>query len=226
MKRRLTLLALLVGAVVLGVALLPVVLRRIDFFQVRQVELVGVRYLMPERVLVGLMLPADLNLFDPLGEVERRAEAVPGVRRATVSRRLPATLRVTVVEALPVAFARGSRGLVPLDGVAHPLPYDAAATGFDLPIVERPDSVLTRILTLVRRADATLFEQVDAARRGRDQSVILEMGTRRVLLGSGAVEDDIRAVQAVRLHLAQQEIPFRELDARFEGWVVVRRGRA
>jgi cell division septal protein FtsQ len=226
MKRRVALLAVVLGTVVLAYVLLPLGLRQIDFFRVRQVELVGVRYLAPERVLAGLGLPSDLNLFDPLGDLEQRAESVPGIVRATAARRLPATLRITVVEELPVAFARGGGGLIPLDGAGHPLPYDAAATGFDLPIVERPDSVLTRILTLVRRADATLFEQVDAARRGRDESVILEVGTRRVLLGSGAVEDDIRAVRAVRLHLTQQEIPFRELDARFEGWVVVRRGRA
>ncbi len=226
MRRRLTLLALGIGTVALAYVLLPLGLRRIDFFRVRQVELVGVRYLEPERVLAGLMLPTDLNLFDPLRAVEQHAEAVPGILEATATRRLPATLRVTVVEALPVAFARGSSGLVPLDRLGRSLPYDAAATGFDLPIVERPDSVLTRILTLVRVADATLFEQVDAARRGRDESVILELGTRRVLLAAGAVEEHIRAVQAVRLHLTQQEIPFWELDARFEGWVVVRRGRA
>lgn len=226
MKRRVTLVGVVLGTVALGYVLLPLVLRRVAFFQVRQVELVGVRYLAPERVLASLMLPPDVNLFDPLGDVEQRAESVPGIVRATATRRLPATLRVTVLEAMPVAFARGGAGLVPLDGAGRPLPYDAAATGFDLPIVERPDSVLTGMLMLIRRADATLFEQVDAARRGRDESVILEVGTRRVLLRSGAVENDIRAVQTVRLHLTQHEIPFRELDARFEGWVVVRRGRA
>lgn len=192
----------------------------------RQVELVGLRYLAPEQVLATLRLAPDRHLFDPVGEIERRAEAIPGVERVSVTRRLPGTLRLTFVERVPVAFAPGPAGLVPLDADARPMPYDPALTGFDLPVLDRPDSVLVQALAQVRVADSVLFQRVDAARRGRGGMVVLELGTRQILLQPMPTIDEIRAVETVRRHLVRSGRAFDVLDARFDGWVVVRRGRA
>ncbi len=212
-------------AVVAAVVIAPWVLRGVDFFRVRQVELVGLRYLAPEQVLEALALARDRNLFDDNGEVARRASTLPGVVAVRIERRLPGVLRVVLVERTPVAFAPGPAGLVPLDGNAHPLPYDPTVTGFDLPVVERPDTVLTRTLSLVRTADSSLFRRVDAVSHGAGESVILELGQRRVLLQATSTVEEIRAVEAVRRHLERTGRPFVTLDARFAGWVVVRRGR-
>jgi hypothetical protein len=221
---------LLGAAAVLAVAVLgwlvPLGLRHIGFFRVRQVEFVGLQYLSPEAVLARIDLGANRNVFDRLAPVERRLTAVPGIVEAEISRRLPGTLRITVREEMPVAFAPGQQGLVPLDAEAHPLPYDPVQRAFDLPIVERPDADVTRILGLVRRVDPGLYGEIDGARRGRGESVILELGTRRVLLSAAADEEDIRDVETVRLHLSRNDESFREIDARFAGWVVVRRERA
>jgi cell division protein FtsQ len=198
-------------------------LRHVPFFRVRQVELRGVRYLSPERVLAALGIGRDQNLFDDTGPVVRAAEALSGVVSASVERRLPGTLRVTLVERAPVALASGPRGMVPLDCDAHPLPYDPAATGMDLPLVERADTVLVQALCTVRAADTALFQSVDEVRHVGTQSVALEMGAQRVMLRSVPTSDDIRAVGAVRRHLAQTGRAYAELDARFAGWVVVRR---
>jgi cell division septal protein FtsQ len=226
-RRRLALLAA-AGAVMVTalVWLVPLGLRQIGFFRVRQVELVGLRYLSPDTVLARIDLGRDRNVFDPLGPVEQRLSEVPGILEAAISRRLPGTLRIAVREEAPVAFARGREGLVPLDAEAHPLPYDPAQRPFDLPIVERPDRDVARILDLVRRVDPAMFGEIDGARRGRGESVILELGTRRVLVSAAADEEDIRDVETVRLQLSRNEQPFREIDARFAGWVVVRRERA
>lgn len=222
--------ALLVGggaiaAILALVWLGPLGLRRVSFFRVRQVEIVGLRYLAPAEVLRRIDLEPDRNVFDPLGSLERRVAAVPGIVAFDISRRLPGSLRITVHEEAPIAFARGKDGLVPIDADAHPLPYDPAETGFDLPIVERPEVGLTRMLGLVRRVDPDLYEEIDGARRGRGESVILELGEKRLLLRAAAGEADIRDVETVRLHLDRNGVPYRELDARFKGWVVVRRER-
>jgi hypothetical protein len=115
---------------------------------------------------------------------------------------------------------------VSLDSAARPLPYDAALTGFDLPLVERPDSVLTRVLALVRAVDSTLFREVDGAHRGARGSVVLEMGRQTVWLPRGADAAALRAVEAVRQHLAESGRAYTALDARFAGWILVRRGKA
>jgi cell division protein FtsQ len=225
-RRRITLAVVALCAIGVAVVSAPLALRQVRFFGVRQVELVGLRYLAPEQVLATLRLAPDRHLFDPLGEVERRAEAIPGVERVSVTRRLPGTLRLTFVERVPVAFAPGPAGLVPLDADARPMPYDPALTGFDLPVLDRPDSVLVQALAQVRVADSVLFQRVDAARRGRGGMVVLELGMRQILLQPMPTIDEIRAVETVRRHLVRSGRAFDALDARFAGGVVVRRGRA
>jgi cell division protein FtsQ len=214
--------ALLLGAVVLS----PLALRQVDFFRVRRVELVGSRYLAPEQLVAGLGLAPDQNLFDNTGDVARRVEQVGGVVSARVERRLPGTLRITVVERVPIAFAPGATGLVPLDSAGRALPYDPAATGLALPLVPRVDTLVLAALAQVRAADSALYLDVDAARRADGGAVILELGPRRVMLRSRPTVNDVQAVAAVRRHLAASGRPYTELDARFEGWVVARRSRS
>ncbi|UCF41065.1 MAG: FtsQ-type POTRA domain-containing protein [Gemmatimonadota bacterium] len=225
MKRRLVLFGLLVLVVIATAGFAPRALRHVEFFRMRQVELIGLRYLAPDQVLATLNLGPVQHLFDPTDDIERRAEAIPGVVDVEVQRRLPGTLRFVFAEEVPVAFAPGAAGLVPLDGACRPLPYDPALTGFDLPLVQRVDTLVVRALALVRAADSSLFHEVDAARRGAGGAVVLELGGRSVLLPAVPTRSDIYAVGAVRDQLMRSGRPYQALDARFAGWVVVRRGR-
>lgn len=220
---------LFAGAAVLllgGVVLSPLALRQLTFFGVRRVELVGTRYLAPEQLVARLGLAPDQNLFDDTGEIARRVERVGGVVSARVERRLPGTLRITVVERVPVAFAPAPDGLVPLDASGRALPYDPAATGLALPLVPRADSLVLGALAQVRAADSALYQDVDAAQRGEAGAVLLEVGQRRVMLRGRSTIEEVQAVAAVRRHLAASGRPYAELDARFEGWVVARRSRS
>ncbi len=215
------------GALLLsGILLAPLALREMSFFRVRRVELVGTRYLSPEQLVARLALAPDQNLFDDTGDIARRAEQVPGVVSARVERRLPGTLRIIVVERPPVAFAPAPGGLVPLDAAGQPLPYDPAATGLELPLVPRPDSLVLGALARVRAADSTLYQEIEAAQRGPAGAVMLDLGPRRVILRGIPTVEDVQAVAAVRRHLAASGRPYAELDARFEGWVVARRSRS
>lgn len=225
MTRRARLAALAVGGLALGVAS-PFALRALPFFRVRRVEVVGARYLAPERIVEALGLAPDQNLFDPLGAAESRAEGVPGVVRADLSRRVPGTLRVTVVEREPVGLASGRDGMVPLDCEGRALPYDATRAGLALPIVERADSVLVRALCVVRAGDAGLYDAVGAVRSGGGGSVILDLGTQRVRLRGGPATSDVVAVTMVRRYLAEQGRAFAELDARYQGLVFARGRRS
>jgi cell division protein FtsQ len=226
MKRTVLVAVAVVGAVLALVLLGPLALRGMGVFRVRRVEVVGSRYLAPEQLVARLGLKPDQNLFDDARAIERRAGQVPGVVSARVERRLPGTLRLVIVERAPVAFAPGPDGLVALDATGQSLPYDPAATGLDLPVVPRPDSVVLGTLARVRAADSTLYQEVQTAERGPDGAVIVSLGQRRVLLDGLPSLDVVRAVAAVRRHLAARGRRYAELDARFRGWVVVRRSRS
>jgi len=206
--------------------LLPLALRQVPFFRVRQVEVVGARFLAPESVLVALELRPRRHLFDDNDEVAKRAAALPGVVEARVERRLPGTLRVALVQREPVAFAPGANGLIALDAEGAPLPYDPAATGLGLPLVPRPDSLVVQALWVVRATDSSLFGQVQAAHRAVGGAVVLDLAGQQIVLAGVPTAREIRAVGAVRRHLAETGRRAAQLDARFAGRIIARRSRA
>ncbi len=225
MRRRLVL-ALAGAAVALGgLALTPRVLRPMAFFRVRQIELLGVRYVSPDDVLESLQLRPDQSVFDDLDVLEERASRVGGVVQARVKRVLPGTLRVEVSERIPIAFAPGPEGFVTLDALARPLPFDPTTSAVDLPIVARPDTLLVGALGAVRFASRDLYDEVDWVEtvRGGGDGVRLVLGDRRILMPAVPAVSDVDAVLAVRELLARSGSEYEELDARYRGWVVVRR---
>ncbi len=221
MIRRGILMLTTVPAAALGLYGTPMLLSRVAFFRLRQVELIGVQYLAPNQIIDGARLGDDRNIFEPLGEIKDAVSGIPGVQAVRVERRLPATLRIYVTEREPVAFASGPAGLVPLDWRAQPLPYDPARGSIDLPIIDRADSIVTRVLNLVRTADPEFFSLIDTARRQK-HGVALDWGERRVILADTVSLEAVRSAAAVRRHLADTDRAYAEIDARFQGLVIVR----
>ena len=202
----------------------PVVLRRVAFFRVRQVELVGIRYLDADQVLAALRLAPRASVFDDTEVLADRLRGLPGVADATVSRRPPGSLKVIVREIEPVALVMNGRGaLQAVDADARALPFDLAS--LDLPVVQAADSGVVGVLARVQAFDPALFQTIDAARRTTAPrgAVLLELGSHRVLLSSDAGPEVIAAVVLVARDLAAKRRSYAELDARFDGQIVVRR---
>ena len=218
----------LLGGLGLGLVLwfgLPRLLRGLDFFRVRRVEIAGLQYLDPAKVIAALKLSPKASVFDDPAPLRRRVYAMPGVNAAEVGRRLPGTLEVELVEAPPVALASRGDGLALLDARGRVLPFDPLRSAPDLPVAANGDAVVTGVLARVRDSDPDLFARIGAAwRAGPD--VVLEVGGRRLWFGAQVSAEDIRAVMAVEQALARSGRPYQELDGRFAGQVIVRRTRA
>lgn len=204
----------------------PLALRRLAFFRVRQVELVGIRYLDADRVLAALQMSPRASMFDDTEVLARRLRGLAGVADASIIRRPPASLKVIVREVEPVALVLVGRGaLAPVAADGRPLPFDVE--GLDLPVVPVADSGVVSVLARVQALDPALFQAIDAARRtetlrGRSD-VLLELGAHRVLLTRDAGPEVIQAVMLVARDLAAKARPYAELDGRYAGQVVVRR---
>jgi len=212
------------AAVVAGAALWlggPFLLRRMEFFRVRQIEISGARYLAPKTVTDALALRRNASVFDQVGLLERRLESLGGVAQVEIGRRLPGTLTVSVRETPPVALIQRKGVLTPVDDRGRVLPYDPAQTVPDLPIAASADSGLTRVLATIRDADPALFARIVSGARVKDD-VVLELDGQRFWFTADATTEDIRAVTAVAQDLARQQRPYRELDGRFSGQVIVR----
>jgi cell division septal protein FtsQ len=218
--------ALQVLGILLAVLLLwygaPQFLRRLEFFRIRRVEIAGLQYLAPSKVIAALELDARSSVFDDLLAAGSGVRAVPGIQSAVVRRRLPGTLEIVVEEAVPVALAPRVRGLALLDSSGQVLPFDPAGSAPDLPIAASADRVVARVLATVREHDPVLFGRIGAAWRVQND-VVLDLDGRRLWFGSAVTAEDIRAVMAVAQDLARQGLKYQELDGRFAGQVIVRR---
>ncbi len=206
----------------------PAVLRQFRFFAVRRVEVSGVRRLAPAQVVAAMGLRREASVWGSLSTMERGVGALPGVAAVQVSRRLPSTLQVVVREVEPLALAMGPSGLVPVGSDGRPLPYDPAGVRVDLPVVRQADPRVLKALDVIRETDPRLFADVAAARADEagGGEVVLELERGRLRLGTPVDAAVVRAVAAVRRDLEQLGRPWRELDGRFQGWVVVRPAEA
>ena len=218
-------LILLAGALTVGLAAntTPGFLRRLDYFRVRRVEIAGLQYLAPGKVTAALGLESNATVFDDLAGAGRRLAALPGVISAEVERRLPGTLEIQVVEAVPVALAPRSGGLALLDSSGNVLPFDPAVFAPDLPVAATVDRRIARVLARVQEHDPQMFARVRTAWRVRDD-VLLDVDGRRFWFGPAVTAEDIRAVMAVAQDLARQGRTYQELDGRYAGQVIVRTG--
>jgi cell division septal protein FtsQ len=209
-----------VGGLAVVLLATPLILRNVGFFRVRQVELIGVRYHSQQQIVDALQLSPDQNLFASTRQSEQRLTDLPGVIAADIERELPGSLKIVVTEFQPVAFHATDAGLAVLDPAGNHMGYDPAAGGFDLPFVDRPDSVLLRALEQIRDVDPGLFEQVDAASIRTHGTVVLELGHRRVMLHGVPEVSQLQLLAAVRNHLAEIGDEYARLDARFNRQIV------
>jgi cell division protein FtsQ len=225
LESRVRQLLLVLGALVLGGVAwsgVPLVLRHLEFFRIRRVEIAGVHYLAPAKIVAALGLNARSSVFDDLNRATRGVRALPGVRGAVVSRRIPGTLSIVVEEAVPVALAPEAGGMALLDSSGAVLPFDPSGPAPDLPIAATADRSVARVLAAVRQYEPGLYDQVETAQRvGGD--VLLDLDGRRLWFGPVPTAEDIRSVMAVVQDLARQRRAYEELDGRYAGQVIVRR---
>jgi cell division protein FtsQ len=148
-----------VTAVLLGMAVAPLVLRRASFFRVRRIDLVGARYVTGEQVAEALKLKSGASVFDDLTPLQKRALAIPGVHRAEVSRRWPGTIVVRIEEAEPVALTPRKTALALMDGGGRVLPFDPTRAPADLP-VSVADARAARLIARIKDAEPALFRRI------------------------------------------------------------------
>jgi cell division septal protein FtsQ len=213
------------GAVLLFASLSPYLLRHLEFFRVRRVEISGLHYLEAAKIVAALKLSRSASVFDDSEPLERRIRALPGIVEADVGRRVPGTLYVTLKEAAPVALTPKGDRLALVDAAGAVLPFDPLESAPDLPVLIGGGQPVATALSRARDYDPGLFARIDAAWRvGPD--VVFEVGGRWWWFQAELSAEDIRAVTAVEQALARQGRKFQELDGRFTGQVIVRWSRA
>ena len=189
----------------LTIAAGSLVVSRSSLLRLRHLEVVGTSSLTRAQVVRLAALSSSTNvLWFDAGAVERRLESDPWVATATVSRRVPGTIRISVVERAPVAMIRTEVAftLLAADGVAlgtvaadPMLPEIVVTTGSRLPEGNAPAQAAARAIAGLDggRRPAVVRAVVDAGAL----SVELDGGTRVEFGDTTGIEAKIAAARQI-----------------------------
>lgn len=210
----------------------PLLLRRLAFFRVRRVEIVGAHYIPPGDILGRLRVDTLASVWDPKAPLERRVAAHPEVERVSIDRRLPGTLVVHVTERTPVALVPGPRGLVAYDARAVALPIDPARTPVDAPIATIADTTVLRLLAALRTRVPALYDRLSEVRRpagagggvgnGAGDELVLQLVDFPVRVMKNVTVERLADIEPVASDLARRQLKVAELDLRFRDQVIAR----
>jgi cell division protein FtsQ len=225
------------GIAIVAVALLAspwwgrALLRHLDFFRVRRVEIDGTRYVSPDEIVSRLRMDTTASLFDDVGPLEKRVRQHPSVRDVHIERKLPGTLLVRITENPPVAFVQAAAGLVAVDAAGRSLPIDPATTDVDLPVVATRDTLTLRVLGDVREQTPAIFARIGEVRRyprGSSFYLLFKLTetpsnfAHDVLAGGDISAERLSDIVPVEQDLSRRKLRATELDLRFRDQVIAR----
>ena len=221
---------LLAGAALLLVVILaspawgPRVLRQLAFFHVRKIEIVGARYTPGDELLARLHVDTTVSIWDSLRPLAARVETHPQVEHATIQRRFPGTLVVTVVERRPVALAPTKDGLRAIDEHGRTLPLDPTRTPVDAPVViaARRDTTVYHLLGLLQREAPRLFARVTSISTVGADEMVLHIAGLPIRAMTSVSLARLSDVELVERDLARRQIHATELDLRYRDQVIAR----
>jgi len=216
------------GAGILALALVstpwwgPRALATLDFFHVRKIEFDGVRYADPSELVALLALDTMASVWTPLEPLGERVAAHPMIISASVARRLPATLLVSLVERTPVALIPSALGLAAVDAEGQTLPIDPSSTPVDVPVLGAPDSALLQLFDRIRSGSPALWTRLAGARREGTQDIRLDLGEFALRARYDVTVARLADILPVEADLAQRRLRAVELDLRFRDQVIAR----
>ena len=198
-----------------------VALSRLSFFQLRKIEIEGLRYLAPADVAARMRVDTSQSIWIDLDPVAARVRAHPQVADVRLRRRLPGTLVARVTEHQPVAVVATRAGFEVLDARGVVLPMDPSRVPVNLPILVQRDTTLLRLLAAIRSAQPALFERISEARRTGNE-VRLELPTMTVLAMADVTVQRLADILPVERDLASRQLRAAELDLRYREQVIAR----
>ena len=217
-------------AVVVVLALLaspvwaPHVLRRLSFFRVRRVEILGTRYTSPTELLDRLKVDTMRSVWDPLDPLAARVRTHAQVESVTVRRRLPGTLVVQVKERHPVALVNGPGGLRAVDERGRRLPLDPSRTPVDAPVVTAAprDTMVYHLLGAMQRDAPALYARLSSIRAAGTDEIVLQIADLSVRAMTNVTLARLGDIEPVQRDLMRRQLRAAEIDLRYRDQVIAR----
>ena len=200
----------------------PLLMRRMEFFRVRRVEILGARYAAPSDILARMHVDTSASIWDPTGPLARRIAANPEIQNVEIHRKLPGTLVVDVMERAPVALVPASGGFKVYDDRGVVLPIDPSRVPVDLPVAAERDVPLFRLLAQMRTGLPLLYARVSAARRVNGNELLFELRNDVVRTMEDVTLDRLADIESVEADLGRKQLHAAEIDLRYRDQVIAR----
>jgi cell division protein FtsQ len=200
----------------------PAIMRRMTFFRVRRVEILGAHYVAPGDILTRLHVDTLASVWNPTKPLVARIATHPEIQSAVVRRKLPGTLVVEVVERVPVALVPAAGGFRVYDSRGVSLPIDPARTGVDAPVLMQADARLLRMLGTMREQMPDFYARVSAIRRVGKDELVLQLKTLPVRAMQDVTLERLAEIEPVEGDLARRQLRVAEIDLRYRDQVIAR----
>jgi cell division protein FtsQ len=201
---------------------LPLVMRRMAFFRVRRVEILGAHYIAPGDILSRIHVDTSASVWDPTAPIVARVFRHPAVQSVQVRRRLPGTLIVEITEHAPVALVAAQGGLKVYDARGVALPVDPASVPIDAPVLMARDTTVLRLLGAMQQRMPWLYARVNTVRRAGRDELILQLKSAPVRTMQDVTLERLAEVEPVEADLSRKQLRVAEIDLRYRDQVIAR----
>ena len=200
----------------------PRILKHLAYFHVRSVQVIGTHYLSPRDVVAAMRVDTNTSTWDDVKPYAARMRSLAMVQHADVERELPGMLVVHVTETIPVAMAPTSNGFRVYDVRAQALPIDPAKTDIDLPVIDRPDAVITRLLSGIEAASPRFFARISTVARQGNGDLVMQLDHGVLRAGVDVTPARLANAGLVAADLERRGEHYTELDLRYRDQIVAR----
>jgi cell division protein FtsQ len=200
----------------------PLLLRRMDFFRVRRLEIVGTHYIATSDIVARARVDTTRSVWDPPGPIAGRVKEHAGVETVDVTRKLPGTIVITITERQPVALVSGPQGFRAYDARGVMLPLDLTRGLVDAPVLARADTALLRLLGRMRDTLPDLYRRVSEVKRAGANELVIHLDAAPVRAASSVTLGELNQIQSVEADLARRAARITELDLRYSGQIIAR----
>ncbi len=200
----------------------PLVMRRMAFFHVRRIEIVGARYVAPSDILSRLHVDTLASVWDPTAPLAARVARHPEISHAAVHRKLPGTLVVEVTERAPVALVPAASGFRVYDERGVELPIDPAKVTVDAPVLTQRDTMLLRLLGAMRTGMPVLYARVSSVSPVGRNELLLELKSQPVRAMKDVTLERLADIEPVEADLGRKQMRATEIDLRYRDQVIAR----
>jgi cell division protein FtsQ len=200
----------------------PLIMRRMDFFRVRRLEIIGTRYIPTTEIVSRANVDTTRSVWDSRDPIADRVKTHPGVQRVEVSRKLPGTLIITVTEYQPIALVPGPQGFRVFDERGVALPIDPSRVDVDAPVLASADPALLHLLAGMKRVLPPLYSRVSEVKRVGIHELVFQLDETPVRAMTTVSLEDLHQIDAVEADLRKRALRVTELDLRYKDQIIAR----